>query len=117
MEAYGQGARRAVETVGLGVLVGATMEFLVPDFNEAEDDRHLVLDFVGQLVLNGVAIVMVSNLLSRDDPTGGGLFFPALVQAQPSLRERLRWFAGMTHDHMDKFRRQKTIETVDAAEY
>ena len=88
---YGQAGFKAVQTVGVGVAAGVMIEALMPQFNESEPKMNIWMDVVGHLVLNGVAIVVVQGVISNNDPTGGGLFFPALMIAQPSLRDRIRW--------------------------
>lgn len=91
-----------MQTVGVAIATGATIESFMPAFNESEPIQNIWMDVVGHLVLNGVAVVLVQTMISDNDPTGGGLFFPALMLSQPSLRARLLWSSSSITTYLDK---------------
>lgn len=107
---YGQAGIKAVQTVGVGVAAGVLIETLMPKFNESEPKMNIWMDVVGHLVLNGVAIVVAQRIISNNDPTGGGLFFPALMIAQPSLRERILYSSQELTSYLEDALKMKQIE-------
>ena len=111
MADFGQAGFKAVQTVGVGIAAGVMIEALMPQFNESEPKMNIWMDVVGHLVLNGVAIVVAQGIISNNDPTGGGLFFPALMIAQPSLRDqRILYSSELLTSYLEDALKMKQIE-------
>ena len=98
-----QGAKRAIETVGAGVVAGTLIDWVMPQFDEESSHAEALMQLTQQVVLNGVMIVLVSRTFQRNDPTGGGLFFPALLHGQPGFLLRLDWATNYVRDRIDHF--------------
>lgn len=73
----------------LGVGLGTTLEIIVPPFDASASIGVQVFEAAVQVALNGVAILLVGNRLADEDPTRGFAFSVGLVEAQPSLTQRL----------------------------
>eukprot|EP00965_Chrysotila_dentata_P041993 1393324-Pleurochrysis_carterae.AAC.1 len=79
----------AVTHTLLGVLVGGSIEALLPGFASSASLSTQVFEVLVQVGLNGAALTTVSAYLSEADPTFGIPFSMALYMAQPELAQRI----------------------------
>ena len=81
----------SVTQVVVGVLIGATVEALLPRRTEGASLTNQVFEALVQVGLNGAALASFAGLIRGEgvDPTFGIPFSTALYASQPELQSRL----------------------------
>ena len=81
----------SVTQVVVGVLIGATVEALLPRRTEGASLTNQVFEALVQVGLNGAALAVFAGLIRGEgvDPTFGIPFSSALYSSQPELAARL----------------------------
>lgn len=82
----------SVTQVTAGVILGGTIEALLPKQREGASLTNQVFEALVQVGMNGAALGMFAGLVRGEgaDPTFGIPFSQALFAAQPELQMRLR---------------------------
>jgi len=78
----------SVTQVALAIAIGASIEGVLPKYNENAPIGLHIFETAVQVGLNGAALGMASCILRGDDPTFGIPFSTALYAAQPELTKR-----------------------------
>ena len=89
MESVDKAALHAVLTGTLGLSIGTGIDLLMEHAFKNEENMAAALGV--QLAINGVAVFLMTKALKDRDYSDGVLFFPALLQSQPSLQKKLKW--------------------------
>ena len=89
MESVDKAALHAVLTGTLGLSIGTGIDLLMEHAFKNEENMAVALGV--QLAINGVAVFLMTKALKDRDYSDGVLFFPALLQSQPSLQKKLKW--------------------------
>ena len=84
----------------LGLVIGATIEGLLPRFNADASLASLAFETLVQAGLNGVALALVAEPLQAGDVTSGLPFSMALFQAQGGLSARVEHLAAVVKDQV-----------------
>lgn len=81
----------SVTQVAVGVVLGATIEGLLPKRDETSSLNTQVFEALVQVGLNGAALAIFAGLVRGEgaDPTFGIPFSQALYASQPELQQRL----------------------------
>ena len=81
----------SITQVAAGVLIGATVEALLPKKTEAASLTNQIFEVMVQVGLNGAALALFVGLVRGEgaDPTFGIPFSQALYASQPELKKRL----------------------------
>ena len=76
----------------LGLSIGTGIDLLMEHaFRNEESNENMAAALGVQLAINGVAVFLMTKALKDRDYSDGVLFFPALLQSQPSLQKKLKW--------------------------
>ena len=81
----------SVTQVAAGVLIGASIEALLPKRTEGSSLNNQVFEVLVQAGLNGAALAVFAGLIrgEGEDPTFGIPFAHAVITSQPELGKRL----------------------------
>ena len=85
----------SVTQVAMAIAIGASIEGLLPKYNENAALGLQIFETVVQVGLNGAALGAASCVLRGDDPTFGIPFSTALYAAQPELTKRFEALSGV----------------------
>jgi hypothetical protein len=92
MESVDKAALHAVLTGTLGLSIDTGIDLLMEHaFRNEESNENMAAALGVQLAINGVAVFLMTKALKDRDYSDGVLFFPALLQSQPSLQKKLKW--------------------------
>lgn len=90
----------SITHVGLAIVIGASIEGLLPKHNENAALGLQIFETVVQVGLNGAALGAASCILRGDDPTFGIPFSTALYSAQPELTKRFEALSALVKRHV-----------------
>ena len=102
--------QQSVTQVAAAVVVGATIEALLPAPVEKPPVHTQVFELMVQVGLNGVALALVAGSIrgGGEDLTFGIPFANALYGSQPSMRKRIETLAELTKTQVVQISRQMT---------
>lgn len=98
----------SITQVGAGVVIGATIEALLPDLSEGASLQQQVFEALVQAGLNGASLALFVGLVrgAGEDPTFGIPFSQALLASQPTLQRRLSLLASQVKQQVLRGARQ-----------
>ena len=98
----------SITQVVAGVLIGATVEALLPRRMEGASLTNQVFEALVQVGLNGAALGAFAGLIRGEgaDPTYGIPFSSALMSAQPELAARLALLSAVVKVRVSRASRQ-----------
>ena len=102
----GRSIQVSVTHTVVGVLMGATIEAMLPKFTQGAPLTSLAFETTVQAGLNGAALVMVAGFLSANDPTNGIPFATALYAAQPEFSRRIEQISAVIKEQAAQAARQ-----------
>lgn len=86
----------------MGIVIGASIEALLPKFTADASLTNLAFETLVQVGVNGAALGVAAGTLQNDDPTYGIPFSWALFEAQPELALRIGALAGVVREQVRK---------------
>ena len=90
----------SVTHTAVGILIGASIEALLPKFNAGAALSTLAFETLVQVGLGGAALAAASGYLREDDPTFGIPFSLALFESQPELSLRIASLSAVVKEQV-----------------
>ena len=106
----------SVTQVTVGVVIGASIEALLPSRSENASLTIQVFEALVQVGMNGAALGLFAGLVRGEgsDPTFGIPFSTALYASQPELQNRLRALAAVVNARVSRASRQMAAQVAMA---